>query len=465
MAINLGRLEKRTAGLRAQNSMQLQQSFGRVLQGSGGAIKGRRTRLFSTCMTFWLFLWQTLSPDPTCKTAVLSFLAWLALKRDRVASSNTAAYCKARMRLPMTAIQSAHANLVENLERHESSQTHWHGHRVLVVDGTGISMPDTSQNQEQYPQSKSSKPGCGFPEMKLVALFSLATGALLRHGESSRKHGELTLFRRLWDVLRPGDIVLADRGFCNFADFYRLAQRKVDSVMRLHQRRKTGVTLVKRLGVGDELVQWHKSKPVPKGLTKEQWAAMPDRLTVRHITFNPAIPGFRTKIITIATTLTDHKQYPAAAFAELYRRRWLVELFLRDIKTTMGMDILRCKTPEMIEKELTMHLIAYNLVRLTMLQAARMSKLKIERISFKTTLTALCQWAQTIQAAPKEQRLRLYQKMLQAIARDPLPNRPNRIEPRVRKRRPKNYQLMNKPRHEMQEIQHRNRYKSKTNNA
>jgi len=382
MARNLGRFKKKTVALRTRNSEQLQKSFGGALQVADALTKKGRNRLYSPCTTFWLFLWQTLCPDPTCKTAVLSFLAWQALKGKPVASSNTAAYCRARIRLPITAIQSVHENLVAHFERCESSKQRWHGHRVLVVDGTGISMPDTQKNQRQYPQSKSAKPGCGFPEMKLVALFSLATGALLRHGESSRKHGELTLFRRLWEVLRPGDLVLADRGFCNFADFYRLAQRKIDSVMRLHQRRKRGVTLVKRLGPGDELVQWHKSKPTPKGITKEQWAAMPDRLTVRHITFNPAIPGFRTKKITIATTLLDSKRYPPAAFAELYRRRWLVELFLRDIKTTMGMDILRCKTPEMIEKELTMHLIAYNLVRLTMLQAARLSTRNIGRISF-----------------------------------------------------------------------------------
>ena len=319
-------------------------------------------------------------------------------------------------------------------------------------------MPDTPENQEEYPQATSSKPGCGFPQMKLVALFCLATGALLRHAQSHRKVGELTLFRGMWDALNSGDVVLADRGFCNLADYYRLAQRNIDSVMRLHQRRTKGLSRIKQLGTGDQLIQWHKSKPTPKGLSKEQWAAIPDTLTVRHITFVPNIAGFRTQKITVATTLLDHHQFPASAFAELYRRRWLAELFLRDIKTTLGMDILRCKTPEMIQKELTMHLIAYNLIRLTMVQAAAKTKCDVERISFKGALQAVRQWAPYISHAVIEQREQLYQSMLTAITRVPIPNRPNRIEPRVKQRRSTNYQPMHKPRHEMKEAPHRNNY-------
>ncbi len=463
--MNLGRLKRITDTLKERHSGELEHCFGGTFNALKPFKKAGRDRLFPPCTTFWLFLWQTLCPDRSCKTAVLSFLAWLALRQDGEASSNTAAYCKARKRLPLEAIESTHQGLIEQLENSASSEPLWCGRRVKVVDGTGISMPDTPENQKQYPQSRSRKPGCGFPEMRLVALFCLASGALIRHGISSRRTGELTLFRRLWVALQSGDIVLADRGFCNFADFYRLMQRNIDSVMRLHQRRTKGLRQLKRLGPGDQLIQWFKSKSANKGFTKKQWAALPDTLTVRHITFVPNIPGFRTKKITIATTLTDHKQFPATAFAQLYRRRWMVELFLRDIKITLGMDILRCKTPDMIEKELTMHLIAYNLLRLTMLKAAAMAKLKVERISFKGTLQTICQWAQIIQTAPQDQKMRLHDKMLKAIARDPIPNRPNRTEPRVRKRRPKNYQLMNKPRCQMKEIHHRNRYEKKQSNA
>lgn len=423
-----------------------------------GLGKKQRSRLFPSHKTFCLFLWQVLSAERSCSEVVQAFLAWRADKQQAQASPNTAAYCRARQRLELSALQSAQHTLGAHVAQQAQPDRQWHGRRVVVVDGTGLSMPDTPENQKEYPQAASSKPGCGFPQMKLVALFCLTTGALLRYAQSHRKVAELTLFRSMWDALHSGDVVLADRGFCNFLDYYRLGLRNIDSVMRLHQRRTKGLSLLKRLGPGDKLVNWHKSKPAPKGFTKEQWAAIPDTLTVRHITFTPNIPGFRTKKITIATTLVDHKQFPAAAFAELYQRRWLVELFLRDIKITLGMDILRCKTPEMVQKELSMHLIAYNLIRLTMLQAALKAQRNVERISFKGTLQAVRQWAPYIGRADVEKREQLYQNMLTVISRVPIPNRPNRTEPRVKKRRAKNYQLMTKPRKEMKEAPHRSRY-------
>jgi hypothetical protein len=420
--------------------------------------KKQRSRLFPSQKTFCLFLWQVLSAERSCSEVVQAFLAWRAHNQEASASPNTAAYCQARQRLNLTTLQTAQHTLATHVAQQAQSDQRWYGRTVAVVDGTGLSMPDTPENQQKYPQAKSSKPGCGFPQMKMVALFCLTTGALLRHAQSHRKIGELTLFRRMWDALHSGDVVLADRGFCNFADYYRLRQRNIDSVMRLHQRRAKGVSLLKRLGPGDKLVLWHKSETAGKHFTKAQWAAMPDTLTVRHITFTPNIPGFRTKKITVATTLIDHKQFPASAFAELYRRRWLVELFLRDIKITLGMDILRCKTPAMVEKELTMHLIAYNLIRLTMVQAAVKGKRNVERISFKGTLQAVRQWAPCIGLAAVREREQLYQSMLDAISRVPIPNRPNRTEPRAKKRRAKNYQLMTQPRHEMKEAPHRSRY-------
>ncbi len=418
----------------------------------------QRSRLFPTHKTFFLFLWQVLSAERSCSEVLQAFLAWRAHNHQAQASPNTAAYCKARQRLNLTTLQTVQHTLAAHVAQQAQSDQRWYDRTVVVVDGTGLSMPDTPENQNKYPQGKSSKPGCGFPQMKMVALFCLATGALLRHAQSHRKVGELTLFRRMWDTLYSGDVVLADRGFCNFADYYRLGLRNIDSVMRLHQRRTKGLSLLKRLGPGDKLVSWHKSKPTPKGFTKEQWAAIPDTLTVRHITFMPSIPGFRTKKITVATTLTDHKQFPATAFAELYQRRWLVELFLRDIKITLGMDILRCKTPAMIQKELTMHLIAYNLIRLTMVQAAVKAKCNVQRISFKATLQAVRQWAPYIRHADVEQREQFYQSMLIAISRIPIPNRPYRSEPRAKKRRAKNYQHLTKPRHQMKEAPHRNNY-------
>lgn len=418
---------------------------------------GRR-RVFSPYTTFCLFLWQVLSPDRSCRSAVLWLLAALAQSGEPEISPNTAAYCKARMRLAPAAIGRAHEALLGRLQEAAHQSQAWCGRVVKVVDGSGLSMLDTPENQQRYPQSKSVKPGCGFPELRLVALFSLASGALLDYALGNRHTHERTLFERLWDRLEPGDVVLADRGFCGYANFYRLAQQGVDCVMRLHQRRSKGVRLLKRLGPDDELVQWTKNTPCPKGLSPEQWDRLPTLLTLRHVTFTPAIPGFRTKKVVVATTLIDPLHYPAHAIAELYRRRWLCELYLRDIKITLGMDILRCKTPDMAEKQLAMHVIAYNLIRLTMLDAARQANLCPGQLSFKATVQAICHWVPRLQALPSHAHPHMYDRMLRAIARTPLPDRPNRAEPRARKRRPKNYQLLTEHRQHFKETPHRNRY-------
>jgi hypothetical protein len=437
---------------RSADSKELMQMFQPWIDIAAWLGKPVRERLFSPARVFWLFLSQVLSADGSCREALQKFLAWLALEEGREASPNTAAYCKARARLPMQAVERARDEVANKIQRSPLAQGRWHGRHIKVVDGSGVSMPDTPENQREYPQSKRCKAGCGFPEMRIAALFSLATGVLLRYAHASRHTAERTLFRQLWDYFESGDVALADRGFCGFAEYFFLLQRGVDSVMRLHQRRSVGVRIVKRLGPGDTLVQWIKMKPCPKWLSKQQWAAVPDVLD---------IPGFRTQSITIATTLVDHRQFPPSAFAELYLRRWKIEIYFRDIKISLGMDVLRCLTPEMVEKELAMHVIAYNLIRATMLQAAYAAQRKLDRISFKGTCQTLRQWAPILAVAPPEQLPDLQAAMLSAIARAPIPSRPNRCEPRARKRRPKNYQLLNKHRHVFTEILHRSRY-SKT---
>jgi len=420
--------------------------------------KPERDRLFAPARVFWLFLSQMFSADGSCAEAVKRFLAWLALTEGKEASPNTAAYCKARTKLSMEAVERVRDDVVRAIQHSPVAQSRWYGRPVKVVDGSGLSMPDTPHNQQHYPQSKRVKPGCGFPEMRIVALFSLATGALLHYAQASRYVSERTLFRQLWTYFESGDVALADRGFCGFAEFFLLLQRGVDSVMRLHQRRSVGVRLLKQLGPGDFLVAWIKTKVRPQWLPAQQWDAMPDTLLVRHITYSIDVPGFRTQRVTIATTLTDARLFPAQAFAELFRRRWNVELYFRDIKIALRMDVLRCLTPQMVRKELAMHVIAYNLIRATMLQAAQAANKDVDRMSFKGTCQTLREWAALLALAPNRQRSALHAALLHAIARAPVPARPNRTEPRARKRRPKNYQLLNEPRHQFREIPHRNKY-------
>lgn len=394
----------------------------------------------------------------SCREALRGFQAWLLLEEGKTVSPNTAAYCKARAKLRLPDIQEANRRAVNQMGK--ACPWLWHGRRVMAVDGTGLSMPDTPENQLAWPQPKRVKPGCGFPVMRVCALFSLATGALagLAHG-SLRVH-ERTLYRTLWRLLGKGDVLLGDRGFCAFADFYLLSIKGVDCVMRKNGRRKNS-PVIKRLAKNDHIVAWSKSRIRPKWLPERTWLGLPESILVREVKVNVQNPGFRTQTIFVATTLLDSREYAASCLADLYWRRWSIELFFRDIKTTMGMDVLRCLKPKMVEMEVWMYVLAYNLVRAVMMEAALKSGVPLDRISFKGTLSTLRQWCpfMALPGLAKEARPALHAQMLLCIARDKLPNRPGRNEPRARKRRPKAYQLLNKPRAQFREIMHRNRYK------
>ncbi len=415
---------------------------------------------FPPSTTFWIFLSQVFSQDASCREVLREFLAWIAVEKGKVASPNTAGYCKARARLEIKNIEDVNRQVLRETQAKESDENLWHGRRVKVVDGSGISMPDTPDNQQAWPQPAGAKPGCSFPVMRIVAVFSLVTGSLIALANDCLRVHERTLFHRLWDEFEPGDVVLADRGFCSFADFYLLLEKGVDCVMRNNQRRTVGITLIKKLYKNDRIIEWHKMRDCPKWIQQDQWDAIPNRMTVREITVQVDAPGFRTKRIVIVTTLLDTKTYTASDFADLYMRRWRAELYLRDIKTTMGMDILRCKSPEMVEKEMWMHIVAYNMVRALMQEAAKTHNVLCDRISFKGTISTVRTWANSLALGclPKTKHRALYELMILYIAKDPISNRPNRSEPRARKRRPKNYQLLNKPRYLFKEIKHRNKY-------
>ena len=412
-------------------------------------------------MSFWAFLSQVLSPDGSCRMAVRKALAYLFSSQGLVASSNTSAYCQARSRLPEPLLRRTLTRVSRSLEARCSPQDLWHGHPVRIVDGTGVSMPDTPANQALYPQPKGQKPGCGFPVMRLVAVFSLATGAILSAATGSLHVHESALLRRLGRLFRPGDVALGDRAFGGFLNIAWLYARRVDAVFRLHQRRKADFKTGQRLGFRDHVVQWTKPVRRPKGVSPSLFRSLPDTLLVRQVEIRVRRPGFRTRRILLATTLLDPQRYPKSALADLYLRRWRAELFLRDIKTTLGADVLRGQSPAMVRRELWMHLIAYNLVRSLMLRAARLHHADPSRLSFKGTLDTLRTWAPVLaQATGTPNQLdALLDAMLLYIATDPVPHRPHRIEPRARKRRPKNYPLLTRPRNQFVEIPHRNMYK------
>jgi hypothetical protein len=398
-----------------------------------------------------------LGGDGSCRETLRNFQAWLFLEEGKKTSPSTAAYCKARAKLHPSELKEVSRRVAGKMET--ACPWSWHGRRVMVVDGTGLSMPDTPENQAAWPQPKGVKAGCGFPVMRAAALFSLATGAMAGLAHGALGVHERTLSRMLWPLLKKGDVLLADRGFCALADFYVLAQRGVDCVMRKNGRRKNA-RVIKKTSKYDRIVEWERSGIRPKWLSPRTWFQMPESITVREVEAHVQFPGFRTKVILVATTLLDHRAFPASDISDLYLKRWRAELFFRDIKTTMRMDVLRCLTPRMVETELWMHVIAYNLVRAVMLEAALAHGAPHDRISFKGTVSTLRQWAAAlaIRHLTQQRRLNLHSTMLAYIARDTLPSRPGRSEPRARKRRPKNYQLLTNPRNHFTETPHRSRY-------
>jgi len=388
-------------------------------------------------------------------------LAGLMAHEGRTASSNTSAYCQARGRLKCEVLAGLHDDVAERLEKDAVRGRLWYGRIVKIVDGSSVSMPDTEKNQSAFPQPEGQKPGCGFPVARLAVIFSLLSGAVLDLAWGSLHVAETALSRRMWSRLSAGDVFLADRGFCSFADLWCLMQRGIDSVMRVRERRRRPVNTARTLGRNDRIVEWIKTKAIPIWMGLAEWKSMPDVLRLREILVTVDIKGFRSKNLTIVTTLLDARAYPTEAFVDLYRRRWLAELFLRDIKISMGMDVLRCKSPEMIERELRLFVIAYNLVRALILQAARTHKADPNRLSFKGTLSKVRSWAPELAKAKSKKVLRIMSDaLLFQIAFDPVPDRPNRVEPRAVKRRPKQYSRLIKPRREYREIYHRSRYEN-----
>jgi hypothetical protein len=323
----------------------------------------------------------------------------------------------------------------------------WRGRRVRVVDGTGITLPDTPLNQAAYPQPTQQAPGCGFPVLKLVALMSLATGALVHYTCGTLSDHDQPLFHRLWPALAPGDVVLGDRIFGSFATMALLSQRGIDLVARRHAGRKERPG--KCLGKGDRLVEW-TATPRPPWL--DPTIPLPKTLRVREVHFQVTQPGFRTKTIILATTLLDATCYPREALAALYLQRWDMELWLRHIKTTLGMEMLRTKTPTRVEAELAMFLVGYNLIRTVMLDAATEAQVPLPRVSFKSALVRVRLWcARLSHTTAVGIWLGGYVRLLDDLARDLNPDRPGRVEPRVVKRRPKPFPWLQQPRRALRE--------------
>lgn len=406
-----------------------------------------RERTYSLRVTFWAFVWQVLNPNQACRQTVRMIQAWFAALGASKISEDTSPYCQGRKRLPKQILEK----ILEAtwLAADQRAQQNWrfHDREVVVGDGTTVQAPDTPENQRAFPQSAKQAEGCGFPLVKIVGLFSLTSGALMNLALGNKHGSELGLFRRIWETIKKGSIFLADRGFCDFVTLLGLWMRGVDSVLRLNSSRGNDFRKGKKLGKYDRLVVWRKPSRRTRTASKTLWSKLPQEATLRLIQFPVCIPGFRPRKIALVTTLLDSKEYPASELAALYVRRWQVELFLRNIKTTLKMEVLSCMTPAMVRKEVLMHFIAYNLIRCVMTEAAGAADIDVQRISFKGTLDTILEFSKLLYTIKTRSRQRKFIiEMLRAIARDELPDRPNRVEPRNQKRRPKAFPHMCHPR-------------------
>lgn len=451
----LARLQAKAEGAAASSLCELCSLFGRfipeaLLEPAESRDHSRR-RVYSMRSTFWAFLSQVLTPQTPCREVVRRVQSYCSQHKLPLPDDSDSAYCQARSKLCGKRLNGIHKRVSEQLLNRTHSGWLWHGRRVRVVDGTGIRLPDTAANQKAFPQPSEQRPGCGFPVMQVVACFCLHTGALL-HWVSSRLHEhESPLLRRLLPLLEADEVLLTDRGFASYSNLALCQQHGIDAVMRLHQARKVDLRKGKRLGRNDRLVAWKCPKRTPHW-SAEEWDALPEMLTVRIVRVQINVPGFRVQSLWLVTTLLDPVRYDQAALAELYLRRWHAELFLRDIKTSMGMEELRCKSPAMVEKELLLFIIAYNLIRLLIAEAGILYHRLPHQISFKAAADSLRQYRHALSACSRQPR-RLQQiiaDLLAIIASAPVADRPGRVEPRAVKRRPKPYQRLTRPRHEMQ---------------
>jgi hypothetical protein len=412
-----------------------------------------RDTVFTPIVTLWTFLSQVLSADRCCRKAIDQLLAYLVARGEEPCRPETDTYCKARQRLPVGVVQSLARTTAEDLEDKAPEQWLWKGRHVHLVDGTTVSMPDTESNQRAFPQPKTQARGVGFPLARLVAVISLATGAvrdLAIGAYKGKKTGETALFRTVMNSLRQGDVALGDRYFASYFGIAMLVQRGVDGLFRMHQKRKVDFRRGRRLGVEDHVVEWTKP-PRPNWMNEELYALIPQTMLVRELRVRVEEKGFRVNELVLATTMVDDQEYSKEELADLFLKRWNIELDLRSIKIAMEIDVLRCKTAQMVVKEIWTHLLAYNLIRGLIAAAAEVHGKEPRRLSFKGALQALQAFRDSMGLAAPERRRALVEHMMLAISAYEVGNRPGRIEPRAIKRRPKPHDLLCEPREQARE--------------
>lgn len=399
----------------------------------------KRHRIYPPMVTLRLFIDQVLSSDGACQNAVSRRLSQRIADGQGICSLNSGPYCKARARLTLGLPQRLCKQLGRQVE--ELAQPwRWWGRQVKLFDATTVSMPDTQSNQKLWPQSRSQKPGLGFPVVRIGALMGLAGGALIDYAAGplrGKQSGEQALLRQVAGSLQAGDILLADALHSSWCAVQMLQQRGVDLVMPNDGKRKVDFDKGRRLGERDHVVWWPKppADKRPDWMDKQQHADLPDGVWVREVQVGDQV---------FVTTLM---KADAGEIAALYKRRWNIEVDFRALKAAMDMDVLRCKSPSMVLKEIAVYLLSYNLVRWVMAKAAQLAQLPARQLSFTSARRLIWQFAEDLRRQRYRDAAYRMSVMLQVIAKCVLPQRPERVEPRAKKRRPKPLPLLRVPRH------------------
>jgi len=404
-----------------------------------------RERVYPPLDTLRLFVGQVLSTDRACQDVVGRRLSERVAHGQSASALNTGSYCDARQRLPTALPKTLGATIGERLEAALPSRWRWQGRCVKLFDGTTVSMPDTPSNQRAYPQSHEQKPGLGFPIARIGALISLASGAILSYQVvacEGKGTGEQTLLGNLLDQLHGGDVVLADALLATWWIIEGAQRRRADVVMAQHGKRITDFTRGERMGKHDHIVRWPRP-PKPKAMSAEQYAGYPASITMREVEVNGRV---------LVTTLLDLKFASVSELGRLYKMRWNIEVDFRTIKATLEMGVLRCKSQPMVEKEIAVYFLAYNLVRWAMAKAAWLADVLPRALSFTGAKRLLNAFADQLRRTPVDQVRGVIATVLAAIATLKLPDRPDRIEPRAKKRRPKNLPLLTVPRQVAREL-------------
>lgn len=400
----------------------------------------KRERIFTPLVILKAFLLQVLSEDGSCKHTVARVLVERLQKGATPNTVNTGPYCKARLRLPLTSLKKLATEIGQELREHLPAQWNWKGHRLVIVDGTTVIMPDTQVNQECFPQQNNQKPGLGFPIARIVVLTSMDAGTIIDYviaPYQGKGTGETSLFSQMFDSLNPGDILMADRYYCTYAIITMLKLKGVHVLFQNHAQRKPDFSCGQKLGGKDHLIEWEKPQRRPVWLSDSQYKDLPDILQVRELSVNG---------INYTTTLIDVKKYNRKELAELYRARWTVELDIRTIKTHMGMEMLRCKSPDMVKKEIAVHFLAYNLIRANLARAAKQFGKIPRQLSFKSAMQLLTQASMTLINLSIKSLNVFSLALLRAMASTPIDHQKRQNQPRAIKRRPKPFPLLTMPR-------------------